>query len=325
MKRDATSSGESAEVGAALADSAGPYRIQVVAEMTSVPEPTLRAWERRYGIPTPERTASGYRLYGARDVEQLRKMRALCESGLSAREAAERVRAQALPHAKPRSSEDPYASARDALLAAVTAFDVDALDLALRRMLFLSDATTLLDRILAPVLVQVGDLWHAGKLSVAAEHLASQRISAFVRDLVQLAPGASSNRRVVLGSFADDPHEIGLLGIALRLSTWDLRPVFLGARTPPAAIRTAVQSTEPVLVALSVTLQLDRPRARELVSDYAEACGQVPWFVGGGGADAIADLVNDAGGHVSPKDPKELRLLVEAALRKRHSRKGKNA
>ena len=42
----------------------GPYRIHVVAEMTGIPAATLRAWERRYGIPSPERTASGYRLYG---------------------------------------------------------------------------------------------------------------------------------------------------------------------------------------------------------------------------------------------------------------------
>jgi hypothetical protein len=30
----------------------GPFRIHTVAELTGVPEPTLRAWERRYGIPT---------------------------------------------------------------------------------------------------------------------------------------------------------------------------------------------------------------------------------------------------------------------------------
>ena len=39
----------------------GRYRIQSVAEMTGVSAATLRAWERRYGIPAPRRTAAAYR------------------------------------------------------------------------------------------------------------------------------------------------------------------------------------------------------------------------------------------------------------------------
>ena len=44
------------------------YRIRAVAELTGVSTATLRAWERRYGVPTPSRTASAYRLYGDEDV-----------------------------------------------------------------------------------------------------------------------------------------------------------------------------------------------------------------------------------------------------------------
>ena len=71
---------------------AGPLRIHAVAELTGVPEPTLRAWERRYGIPCPERTSSGYRLYGAREVDEVRRMKELCEAGMAAAEAAALVR-----------------------------------------------------------------------------------------------------------------------------------------------------------------------------------------------------------------------------------------
>lgn len=326
MKRDTKSAGAQSGKDGRAGDRAGPFRIHVVSQLTSVPEPTLRAWERRYGIPTPERTATNYRLYGAHEVEQVRKMKALCVGGLSARDAAERVRAEEPAHSRAHKDgvavEDPYRAAREGLLAAITVFDVDALEHALRQLMFLADGTTILDRVLAPLLVEIGERWHAGKLTVAEEHLASQRISAFVRDLLQLSPGAASKRKVVLASFADDDHEIGLLGLALRLSAWELRPVFLGARTPPAAVQTAVESTDAALVALSTTMPLDRPRARELVRGYAAACVGVPWFVGGSGVAAIADLVRDAGGHVDPHDPVALRALVESALRKQPSRKG---
>lgn len=37
--------------------------IKRAAELTGVPEHTLRAWERRYGLVAPARTDGGYRLY----------------------------------------------------------------------------------------------------------------------------------------------------------------------------------------------------------------------------------------------------------------------
>jgi len=53
----------------------GRYRIQAVADMTGIPAATLRAWERRYGVPAPARTDASYRLYSEGDVELVRKLR----------------------------------------------------------------------------------------------------------------------------------------------------------------------------------------------------------------------------------------------------------
>jgi DNA-binding transcriptional MerR regulator len=71
--------------------SPGRYRINVVAEITGVPEATLRAWERRYQVPKPSRTPSGYRVYGAHELEQVKRMRELCEAGVSPADAAREI------------------------------------------------------------------------------------------------------------------------------------------------------------------------------------------------------------------------------------------
>lgn len=74
-----------------MTDPSGRFRINWVAENTGVPEATLRAWERRYQVPKPSRTPSGYRLYSEDDVAQVQKMRELCEAGISAADAAREV------------------------------------------------------------------------------------------------------------------------------------------------------------------------------------------------------------------------------------------
>lgn len=296
-------------------------RIHAVADLTGVPEPTLRAWERRYGIPSPVRTASGYRLYGPREIGEVREMRRLCEGGLAAAEAATLVRAKAeaaVVAAEPASPAPPaptfptdgYAAAVEALLDAVARFDDDALDETLRRVMFLGTPLMVLERVLRPALHSIGAMWEAGEISVAQEHLASHRIGTFMRESLRFSPGANAQDRVLLACFADDEHELGMVGVAMRLSEWGLRPVILGARTPPSAIAAAVNALSPRLVALSITIAPDDARLRELCRDYARACGSVPWLVGGAAASSVAAHVEGNGGVLVPPSTDALKEMV---------------
>lgn len=81
-----------------MSDEQGRYRINWVSEQTGISEATLRAWERRYRVPEPARTPSGYRVYSVNDVEKVRRMRELCAGGMSPSEAALAV-AQRKPRA----------------------------------------------------------------------------------------------------------------------------------------------------------------------------------------------------------------------------------
>ena len=50
------------------------YTIKQAAARTGLNVPTIRAWERRYGVVSPTRTAAGYRLYDGTDVRRLQPM-----------------------------------------------------------------------------------------------------------------------------------------------------------------------------------------------------------------------------------------------------------
>jgi hypothetical protein len=67
--------------------------IKEVAERTGIAAGTIRMWEQRYGFPEPARTASGYRMYTEDDVDALRRVSTLRDSGLSVPAAVERARA----------------------------------------------------------------------------------------------------------------------------------------------------------------------------------------------------------------------------------------
>src|SRR5215213_4087010 len=108
-------------------------RIGELSRRLGVSDHVLRAWERRYGLLRPVRSAGGFRLYSAADLDRVRRMQAHLAQGLSAAEAA-RAALEEAPgadstgsHTDTGTGEVPQrgglAAAGDALRAALDAFD----------------------------------------------------------------------------------------------------------------------------------------------------------------------------------------------------------
>ncbi len=302
-----------------MANRRGKYRIQTVAEMTGVPAATLRAWERRYGIPSPERSSSAYRLFSDHDVASIRKLKELCDEGMAPAEAARMV--TRIEEASNTPVEgDPYRRACESILRAIMDFDPHGLEQAVRAAMFLGSASTVYNRVLAPTMRTVGERWHEGTLSVAQEHMATEVLSGAARDMLRLVDPPPNASEAIVACFADEDHALPLYGVAFGLVQWGLRPVLLGAKTPPSAIRHAVESIQPAIVCLSVTVSPPAYRARELIDSYAEAVAEVPWVVGGPGAEELRSFVEASGGIVVGTQPlDEVRTIVEKLLRERSS------
>lgn len=299
------------------------YRISAVSELAGVSTATLRAWERRYGVPAPARTASAYRLYSDSDVQLIRRMRELVEGGMAPAEAARQLLADAPTREEPAIEViDPYAAARDRIVEATVQFDPDALDLEVSRALALGPAVNIFDRTFGPALQRIGDLWHDGTVTIAQEHLASHVITGALSDVLRLAQPADDSRRVALACFAEEDHAVPLFGVALRFASWGFRTVMIGARTPPPAIGRVVDTLGVDVVALSTTVAPSPPRARELVDAYADACREVTWIVGGQAAESMRPWIEKRGGLVAAGPIAEIRKGIERALADR--RKSKN-
>lgn len=74
-----------------VGDERPTMRIGELARRTGMAEATLRAWERRYGIPVPARTNGGHRLYSEADAQRIRHIIGLVNRGWSVGPAAARV------------------------------------------------------------------------------------------------------------------------------------------------------------------------------------------------------------------------------------------
>jgi len=85
------------------------YSIGAVARMLDIPPPTLRTWEERYGLPKPDRSLGGHRLYSRDQVGQLRFVKAQLAAGMAPADAhrllAERLAAGTLSVGEPEPAK----------------------------------------------------------------------------------------------------------------------------------------------------------------------------------------------------------------------------
>ena len=266
------------------ADEKHGLSISAVSLMLEIPVPTIRSWERRYGIPTPSRTGGKHRRFAIDSIAELRDLRDAIASGRRAGEAATAIRLRAKVHT------DELDSARKILDAAL-AYDPDTIRAALEDAHMRHGLDHVIQWIVLPVLRDIGTLWEAGKCDVSNEHLASQQIRAWLTKQVALARVDSSFGPLVLACGPSDVHSIGLEAFYVILTRrgWSCR--VLGAATPTASLVAAVRATKPSGVVITSHLNVNRRSAAESLQ-AVESLGSVPLFYAG---NAFAETRNRSG------------------------------
>jgi MerR family transcriptional regulator, light-induced transcriptional regulator len=198
--------------------------IAALTKRTGVPPDTIRKWEQRYGVLRPERTAGGQRRYTELDVARVEWLQARLAEGYRIGEAAALLGPRG---AAPLSASD----LQRAIVDATAASDIDALARLVGQAVALPSLERAFAEVLAPALVEVGERWAAGTLTVAQKHLASSTVRGALQRL--LADARASVRGVaVLACAPGERHEIGLLMLAVMLRADGWQVAYLGADAP---------------------------------------------------------------------------------------------
>jgi DNA-binding transcriptional MerR regulator len=272
---------------------ASRWRIKEFAEIVSVPEATLRAWERRYELLAPERTPGGFRLYSRADERRIRSMQAHMARGIAAAEAAALARSepevQVVKPQRPAALIDPLLQAAEDF--AATRFD------ALLDAAFAFGRLTAIRDVVLPALVEIGARWETADITVGHEHFASHLIE---RRLLTLAKGWESGRGrlALLACPSGERHTLGLVCFGLMLAAHGWRIAYLGADTPVEQVLDASASLHPEVVILCALdpLPLSRNAAaiRELAARHRTILA---------GSGASASLAERCGAQLADGDP----------------------
>jgi DNA-binding transcriptional MerR regulator len=237
----------------------GTLRIGELARRTGVTPELLRAWEQRYGLLHPSRSAGGFRLYSDRDERRVRRTKELIAGGWSAAQAAREALAVedhptlAAPTPAPDDQAMPLLDEiLGRLTARLDALDAEGANAVIDMALTSFSVDTLMRDVLLPYLRDLGDRWAAGLVSVAQEHFASSLIRGRLLGLGR-EWGGGSRPSVVLACPPGEAHELGLIMFGIVLARRGWRITFLGADTPFESLEETIRTLRPELVVLGVS------------------------------------------------------------------------
>lgn len=243
------------------------FNMKVVAQETGLTPDTLRAWERRYGMPSPERTKGGHRLYSQYEIDVLRWLIARQDEGLSISKAVD------LWHQLEDKGDDPFETApvsptqpplltnifgnqiaeiQAAWLRACLNFDERNARYILAQAFAVFPMETVCFEILQQSLNEIGQGWFEGTITAQQEHFASALAIRQLEALLASMAGHLSQTidQLVVACPPQEQHTFSplLLTLMLRQRYWQV--VYLGADVPVDRLEASLETIKPQLVIL---------------------------------------------------------------------------
>jgi DNA-binding transcriptional MerR regulator len=239
--------------------------MKVVVNETGLKPDTLRAWERRYGLPQPTRTPGGHRLYSQRDVDIVKWLIARQEEGLSISRAVD------LWQQLQADGQDPFVAMpletaqmgistatgatidalREEWIEACREFNEGLADQILMRAFALYPPEQVCIQVLMKGLAEIGIGWYQGRITVQQEHLASELATRRLESLVAASPPATIPGKILIFCPPAEEHAFSPLLLTYLLRRNGRQVLFLGANVPIQRIENAIESTKPDLIIMT--------------------------------------------------------------------------
>ncbi|MBE2221149.1 MAG: MerR family transcriptional regulator [Anaerolineae bacterium] len=276
------------------------YNLKVVVQETSIKPDTLRAWERRYGLPEPKRTEGKHRLYSDYDIAIIKWLMSRQEEGLSI------SRAVKLWHSLEKSGQNPLATRipspttlkspqnhsttvpipvnpiNGSTVTELRAFWVDAClqfneaqaEGVLTKAFALYPAEMVVLELLQKGLVRIGELWYENKATVQQEHFASALAMRRLNTLVTAAPPPNRPGKIMVACPADEHHVFAPLFLTLSLRYQGWETIYLGANVPRDYLESTIATAKPDVIVMTAQ-QLHTAASLFVVAQFLQQEGMM--------------------------------------------------
>jgi DNA-binding transcriptional MerR regulator len=243
----------------------GNYSIKELEQLSGIKAHTIRIWEKRYSIITPQRTDTNIRFYSDDDLKKIINVSLLNSNGVKISKIAEMPAEEIVQKVLELSkTKDDYSIHINQLILAMVHLDEEKFETALSGFFLRYNFEQTMTEIVYPFLAKTGVLWQTHNITPAQEHFISNLIRQKVIVGIDGLPlQTDSTRSALLFLPEHELHEIGLLFYHYLFRKAGLRTIYLGQAVPHSDLKQVYDQYRPDVLVTSLTTALPRIKTHE--------------------------------------------------------------
>ena len=260
------------------------YSIKDLEKLTGIKAHTIRIWEKRYQLISPERTSTNIRYYSDSDLKKLLNVSALNRNGLKISHIVsldDEEISQRIMDISDTSND--FDSQIEQLIISMIDMDEARFDRVLSSSIIKMGFDDTVVKILYPFFDKIGVLWQIGTVCAAQEHF----VSALVRQKLIIAiDGQSGSYRPNSKLFlmflpSNEWHELGLLFYSYLVKKAGYRVIYLGQSVPFEDLHEVIEKHQIDYLFTSVITPLPQRKYVEYIHQLSGAFQDKQIFVTG--------------------------------------------
>ena len=232
----------------------GKYSIKELEQLSGIKAHTIRIWEKRYTIITPERTSTNIRFYSDEDLKKIMNVSVLNSHGVKISRIAELSTEEISSKILALSDTKPEASIYiDQLVVAMVDLEEEKFEKILNIHVSKFGFERSITEVVYPFMEKIGVLWQTGTITPAHEHFISNLIRQRLITAVAALPFASKKaRKAILFLPEGELHEIGLLFYHYITRNKGFKTIYLGQSVPHDDLKVVYKIHQPAVLITSL-------------------------------------------------------------------------
>ncbi|MEQ9466293.1 MAG: MerR family transcriptional regulator [Ekhidna sp.] len=243
------------------------YSIKDLEHLSGIKAHTIRIWEQRYELFSPQRTSTNIRYYNDDDLKLILNIATLKNHGYKISKIVAmppQLREQEVR--KIGEEDQTYEDQMSVLTLAMIDLDEEAFSLALEKTIEHAGFENTMIRIIYPFMRKIGILWLTNSINPAQEHFISHLVRQKVIAATDKLQINESGPLFLLFLPEGELHELGLLFANFLLRKRGAKTVFFGQTVPLEALEEVYHKLNPEYILTAMTTKPETGEVQKYIT-----------------------------------------------------------
>src|SRR5512133_519031 len=276
----------------------GAYTIRELENLSGIKAHTIRIWEKRYGLISPQRTSTNIRTYRDTELKKLLNISILNRNGLKISKIAQLSSDEIISRINQYTHDITSTESQiENLTLAMIDLDERRFEQVLARAVIKFGFEDAVIRVLYPFFIRIGLMWQTDAINATQEHFISNLVRQKFFSAIDNFETVEKidNKRIVFFLPENEFHEIGLLFFCYLARKREFRTLYLGQSLPIKDLADITKAYPFSVIVTSVTASLNKRGVIEYIRMLSEKFPDKTLYISGAG---IMDVSTDVPSNV---------------------------